>query len=60
MTFVRPKFDDCKSCVFFLRNRVNPVCKQCDSGEFYEQKIRTREKTNHELMELYGEHYDGE
>ncbi|TDW20427.1 hypothetical protein EV128_12557 [Rhizobium azibense] len=60
MTFVRPKFDDCKSCVFFLKNRRNPICGECDSGEFFEEKVRIREKTNHELMKLFGEQYDDE
>jgi hypothetical protein len=56
----RPKFADCKTCVFFLRNRVNPICKECDSGEFYEERVRVREKTKHELMELFGEYHDDE
>ncbi|WP_276122707.1 hypothetical protein [Pararhizobium qamdonense] len=60
MTFIKPKFDDCKSCVYFLKNRKNPICSPCGAGEFFEEKIRVREKTNHELMEIYGEQYDDE
>lgn len=60
MRTIRPKFDDCTSCVFFNRHRHNPNCGECDSGEFFEEKIRVREKTNHELMELYGEYHDDE
>jgi hypothetical protein len=57
---VRPKFDDCRFCVFFLKNRVNPICGSCDSGEFFEEKIRVREKSNNELMAMYGEYHDDE
>jgi hypothetical protein len=55
---ITPKFDDCRSCVFFLKNRRNPICKSCDAGEFYEEKHTCREKTNDELMKLYGEYTD--
>lgn len=53
-----PKFSDCETCIFFSRKRTNPACRQCDSGEFYEEKVRTREKTDDELMSLYGEFSD--
>lgn len=60
MSTLRPKFDDCKSCVFYLKKTRNPICGECDSGEFYEERVRVREKTNHELMEIYGKDYDDE
>jgi hypothetical protein len=54
---IQPKFSDCEDCVFFSNKRINPVCKHCDSGEFFEERIVVREKTNNELMDLYGEDY---
>ncbi len=63
MSTAKMKFDDCRTCVYFLRTlrtRTNPICGQCDSGEFYEERVRVREKTKHELMELYGEYHDDE
>jgi hypothetical protein len=49
------KFDDCKGCCFYSRSRINPACKHCDSGEFYEERASGREKSRHELMDLYKE-----
>lgn len=57
---VRPKFDDCRSCIFFVKNRRNAICGECDAGEFFEQRVRSREKTNHELMKLFEDYYDDE
>lgn len=52
---VRPKFDDCTGCKYFLKNRRNPICGECDAGEFFETKTKIREKSPDELMKLYGE-----
>lgn len=56
----KPKFDDCRTCIYFLRTRVNPICKQCDAGEFYEERQVSREKTLDELMKMYEEYADDE
>lgn len=55
------KFDDCRTCVFFLkRSHLNPICRECDAGEFYEEKRTSREKSREELMKLYEEYADDE
>ena len=60
MTFIRPKFSDCKSCVYFNKQIQNAACKLCDAGEMFEQRISTREKTRHELMDLYKEDFEND
>lgn len=61
---MNPKFEDCLSCKFFIRKRAtrrrNPVCGECDNGEFYEERICSRAPTDDELMNLFGRmHNDG-
>lgn len=56
-----PKFPECVSCIYGgkqTRRTMNPICKSCDRGEFFEERIRTRAPTDNELMKLYGEMYD--
>ncbi|MER9176334.1 hypothetical protein NKH72_22400 [Mesorhizobium sp. M0955] len=52
------KFPDCVSCKFFIRKnktrRRNPICGSCDNGEFFEERSRSRELSNDELMNIYG------
>lgn len=57
---IRPKFPDCETCIYFSKKRTNPACGECDAGEFYEERVRVREKTRNELMDLYGEYHDDE
>ncbi|MBA8881707.1 hypothetical protein [Phyllobacterium myrsinacearum] len=57
------KFPDCVSCKFynkrFVGKRANPVCGECDNGEFYEEWVRNRALNDNELMSLYGKmHHD--
>lgn len=52
------KFSDCVSCKFynkrFTKKIANPVCGECDNGEFYEERFRNRALNDNELMDLYG------
>jgi hypothetical protein len=50
-----PKFEDCRSCIYFSKKRRNPICRECDYGEFFEGRTSCREKNNDELMKLYRE-----
>ena len=35
-----PKFDDCRSCVFFRKRGVQPpACGEYDNGEFFEERL---------------------
>lgn len=60
----RPKFPDCTDCKWFLRGRSsgrvnqNPICRECDAGEFFEQRVSNRAPTDDELMSLYRSTYD--
>lgn len=52
-----PKFPDCVSCRFFnktFKKRRNPICGACDIGEFFEERSRSRELNDNELMDLFG------
>lgn len=47
------KFDECEGCRYYNRFRANPICGECGNGEFYERRIRNRELTSDELMNIY-------
>ncbi len=55
---VQPKFDDCKTCIFYSKRRRNPICRSCDAGEFYEEKQSSREMSDDELMSSYKDYHD--
>jgi hypothetical protein len=50
------KFPECRRCLYQTphRTHTNPACQLCDAGEFFEERTG-REKSNHELMNLYKE-----
>lgn len=54
------KFPECGSCIYGSKKRrmPNPICKSCDRGEFFEERIHTSAPSDHELMKLFGEMYD--
>lgn len=60
----QPKFPDCLSCKYWIAKRKtrrrNPICGSCDNGEFYEERFRSRELSNNELMNLYSQNYEEE
>lgn len=56
---MKPKFDDCETCIYFLKRVRNPVCRECDSGEFFTERVVIREKNQNELMKIYEDmHHD--
>lgn len=57
---MKPKFDDCQSCRYFLRSHQNPICRECDIGEFFEPRQRTGELTDNELIREFRDMYEGE
>ena len=34
----RPPFDECRQCIFFRKNKAQPICKFCGCGEFFEAR----------------------
>jgi hypothetical protein len=57
----QPKFPDCVGCRFYLartKRRRNPICGECDNGEFFEERPRRSSLTKDELMDLYGRMHD--
>lgn len=55
---MKPKFDECERCVFFSRRHTNPICRECDNGEFYEERRSSRAPSDEELMKMYGSMHD--
>jgi hypothetical protein len=53
----QPKFADCVSCKFYIRKRKskirNPICGACDNGEFFDERSRSRELSDDQLMDIY-------
>lgn len=53
-----PKFPECTGCRFFSAKLDKPECRECGAGEFYEEKINTRQLSRDELMDIYRRDYD--
>ncbi|MFA9261772.1 MAG: hypothetical protein ACEQSB_00230 [Undibacterium sp.] len=55
---IRPKFPECVECIYFLKKFTNPVCKECDAGEFFTEKFKSTEMSDDDLMREFGERED--
>lgn len=44
------RFPECEECRFFRPSRMNPICKQCPNGEFFEERTRHREMQPDDLL----------
>lgn len=55
MPKITPKFEDCVSCKIFSKTKIRLKCLNCDSGEFFEEKISDEELDENQLMKIYGE-----
>lgn len=55
---MKPKFDECEQCRFFSKRHMNPICRECDIGEFFEERRNVRTPTDEELMKMYGSMHD--
>ncbi|AMB48285.1 hypothetical protein [Methylobacterium sp. AMS5] len=51
---IEPRFEDCRSCLFFSTGRVNrnPACRTCGCGENFEPRIRDNEPTERDLYDI--------
>ncbi|WLR90981.1 hypothetical protein [Shinella zoogloeoides] len=52
------KFPECTGCRFFSAKFERPECRECGAGEFYEEKINTRQPSRDELMDMLQRDYD--
>lgn len=42
MSLIEQKFDECRKCIYYVKNPPRarcPVCNECGNGEFFEPKI---------------------
>lgn len=42
MSWAVQKFDECRKCIYFVKNPPKtgaPVCRECDIGEFFEERM---------------------
>lgn len=57
---MKPKFDECTDCRYFIaRGKVaNPICGECGSGQFFDERVRERRPSDNELMNMFGRMHD--
>lgn len=50
---IEPKFDDCRECQHFNRSREAAICRKCEIGEFFKERISDETPDDEELMRIY-------
>jgi hypothetical protein len=50
---LEPKFEDCRECQNFNRSRESALCRKCEMGEYFKERISDETPDDEELMRIY-------